>query len=90
MAIYFDMGGSAEAPGLQNYLTSFDSYTQAGQRLWFVLTDKTTDEINAEMKALPFMQADGFTAVIFRVGQGCFYHGRDAAADQWLRDNWKF
>jgi hypothetical protein len=88
LGIYFDLQHPAQqTPGLSIYLNNFQSLVQAGDRLWFVLTDDTPDQVRAAMTGLPFM-AQGFTAVIWSVGTTRAYHGYDQAADNWLSNNW--
>ena len=88
IGIYFDLGHPPQqTPGLANYLNSFASATRAGDRLWFVLTDKTPIDVKNDLDTLPFMQA-GFTTVVWAVGQSWGYHGYDPNADQWLINNW--
>lgn len=87
LCIYYDLNHSNQQYRiLISYLETFQSFTQAGDRIWFINTNKDCSEIRTEIDKLPMQ--DGYKSIVFEVGKDWSAQGIQSQTADWMKKDW--
>lgn len=85
--IYYDLNYSAQQYRiLIKYLESYSGFAQVGDRIWFINTDISCQQITDEIRNLPLVLDYKF--IVFEVGENWSSLGIHEATLEWMRDEW--